>query len=121
MEAQAVHTPVRLGITAFCACQHNVKHQEGQKNSQHTDKFQHRHGRNITVFLLSCGLDQTGKHNSQAKIIADVCEVNIAIPADHTDIVKNSQAGNTAHKAKGAINRLEEQLRCSIFDHIRSP
>ena len=48
-------------------------------------------------------------------------EVDIAIPADHTDIIENPQTGNTAHKAKGAINRLEEQLRGSVFDHDRSP
>jgi hypothetical protein len=66
-------------------------------------------------------LDQPGKHNSQAKVVADVCKVDITIPADHTDIIENSKAGNTSHKAKGAINSLKDQLRGSVLNHTDTP
>jgi hypothetical protein len=121
VEAQAANTPVCLGIAAGRAGKHNVKHKEGQKNAQHSNKLQHRNGRNVAVFFLFCRLNKSGDHHAKAKEIADVGEVNVKIPTDRADVVKNSKAGDEAYETKRAINGLENKLCGSVFNHGLSP
>ncbi len=92
MEAQATNSPVGLRIAAFCACEHNVKHEEGKQNAKHSDKLQNRSSRNKAVFFFLCSLNQSGEHNTDAKEITDVCEVNIEIPANRVNVVEDSKA-----------------------------
>ncbi len=106
VEAQAANTPVCLGIAPFCAGKHNVEYKEGQKNAKHADKFQHWRGRNVAILLLFCRLDQSGKHNADAKVIADVGEMHVKIPTNRLNVIKDSQACNHTNKAERAIDGL---------------
>jgi hypothetical protein len=47
--------------------------------------------------------------------------VDIEIPTDHIDVVKDSQRGDDADKSKGAVNCLKNQLCGSVFNHDYSP
>jgi hypothetical protein len=107
MEAQAAHTPVCLGITAFCAGEHNIKHEEGQKDSKYSDELQNGRSRNEAVFFFSCCLNKRSKHNANAQEITDVREVDVEVPADRVNIVEDSKRCNTAYKTKGDIDRLK--------------
>jgi transcriptional regulator of met regulon len=66
-------------------------------------------------------LDQCGKHNTDAKKITDVGKVNVKIPTDCVNIVKNSQTCNNTHESKRAVNGVKNQLCCSVFNHNKSP
>ena len=117
MGQKAADAPVCLRITACSACEHNVKDEEGQKNSKHTDKLQKGGGRNIAVLFLLCGLNQRSEHYADAQEIADVGEVNVEIPTNYIDVIEDSQTCDTSHKAQGAIDGLKNQLCRSVFDH----
>ena len=106
MEAQAAHTPVCLGVTAFCASEHNVKHKEGQKNSEHSDKLQKGRSRNEAIFFFPYRLNERSKHHANTQEIADVGEVDIEIPADHVYVVEDSKTCYKAYKAKGNVDGL---------------
>lgn len=67
MEKKTAHTPVGLGITAFCAGQHDVEYQEGQQYGEHADELQHGCGGNEAVFLSLCRLDQGREHDADAE------------------------------------------------------
>jgi hypothetical protein len=47
--------------------------------------------------------------------------VNVEVPADHTEVVEDSKAGDTANQAERAVDRLENKLRGSVFNHNFSP
>ena len=117
MVRQAADSPVCLGIAAFGACQHQVKHQEGQQNAQHADKLQQGSCGHIAVLFFLGGLNQAGKHNTNTQEIAEVREVNIEIPADQIDVVENTQAGNPAHHTQGTVYGLKNQLCGSVLSH----
>lgn len=65
-------------------------------------------------------MNKSGKHNTKAKEVADVSKVHVKvhveIPAEHLDVIKNSEASNASYKSESAINRLINQLRCSVFN-----
>jgi hypothetical protein len=117
VEAQAAYSPVALRIAPLCTCEHDVKDKEGQKNTEHADKLEQGGCGNVAVFLLLCRLNQRGKHYADAKEVTDVGEVNVEIPADHADVVKDAKASYKADKAKRAINGLENELGCSVLNH----
>jgi hypothetical protein len=117
VEAQAADTPVCLGIAAFCAREHNIKNKEGQKNAKHSDKFQKGCSGNEAVFLLLCRLNKSGKHNTDAQEIADIGEVNVEIPTDRVNVVKDSKACHEPHESQGNVDGLINQLGSSVFDH----
>jgi hypothetical protein len=45
----------------------------------------------------------------------------VKVPADHIDIIENSEAGDNTNKAERTINRLINQLCCSVFYHKDRP
>jgi hypothetical protein len=47
--------------------------------------------------------------------------MNIEIPTDHVDIIKDTERGHDSDEAKGAVNCLKNQLRGSVFNHRDSP
>ena len=57
---------------------------------------------------------------TKAKVIAQIGEIDIKIPTNHIDIVKDSKACNTTHQTKGAVYCLINDLCCSVFDHLVS-
>jgi hypothetical protein len=121
VEAKATDAPVCLRISSFGACEHNVKYEEGQKDAEHSNKFQQRSGSYVAVLLLFCSLDQRGKHHTDAKEITDVGEVNVEIPTDRFNVVKDSKACNNTNKSESAIDGLENELCGSVFNHDYSP
>jgi hypothetical protein len=121
VEAETANTPVCLRIAALSTRKHNVEYKEGQKNSEQSDKLQQRSGGNVAVFFLFYRLDQAGNHNTEAKKITDVGKVNVKIPTNRFDIIKNSKARNASNQTERAIDSLENKLYCSIFNHISYP
>ena len=117
VEQKTTDAPVELRITSCRACEHNVKDKEGKQNAEHTDKLQKRRRRNCTILFLFDRLDQRGEHNADAKKVTDIGEVYVEIPTDHMDVIKDTKACDTAHKAERAINGLENELRGSVFNH----
>ena len=117
VEAQAANTPVRLRITSLGTCEHKVKYKEGQKNSQHSDKFQHGSNRDVAVLFLFYCLYQRGKHNTNTKKVTDIGEVYVKIPSNRVDIIEDSEACDDANESKRAIDRLENKLCGPVFDH----
>ena len=106
MENKASNTPVCLGITAFCACKHNVKNKEGQKNSEHSDKLQKGRSRNKAIFFFPYRLNECSKHHANTQEITDVGEMDVEIPADQVHVVEDSKACHDAYKAKGNVDGL---------------
>mgnify|MGYP003502904200 CR=1 FL=1 len=53
--------------------------------------------------------------------IAEVRKMNIEIPANHVDIIKDTEGGHNSDEAKSAVNCLKNQLRGSVFNHRDSP
>ena len=110
METKATNSPVKLRVTSLCTCKHNVENEKGKKNTEHSDELQHRSCVNVSVVLLLCRLNQRGEHNTDAKKIADVCEMYVEIPTNGVDVVKDSKTCDTSYKPKGAINCVELQV-----------
>jgi hypothetical protein len=108
VEEQASNTPIQLRVAPLLACQHNVEDEKSKQNSKHTNKFEERKSRNVAILLLFYRLNQSGKHNANAKKIADVCKVNVKIPTKEIDVIKNAKACNTAYKTECAINGLKD-------------
>ena len=117
VEAKAADAPIELRIATGRACEHNVEHKECEQNTEHTDKLQHGCRGDVAVFLLSCGLYQSGKHYADAKEIADVGEMNVKIPAQIGNVIEYSEARNSADESERAIYGLVDQLCGSVFDH----
>jgi hypothetical protein len=51
-------------------------------------------------------LNKGSQHNTNAKEIADVRKVDIKVPSDGVNVVKDTQACDDAHEAKGKVNGL---------------
>ena len=73
------------------------------------------------TFLFLCGLNQRGKHHTEAQEIADVGEVYVEIPADELDVVEDSETCDTANKSQRAVDGLKNQLGSSVFNHNDPP
>jgi hypothetical protein len=121
VEAKASDSPVCLGIAPLRAREHNVEHKEGEKYSEHTDKLQHRSGSHTAILFLFCRLDKSGKHNADAKEVADVGEMHVEIPTDHTEVIKDSKTCDSSDKSEGAVNCVINKLCGSVFYHNTSP
>ena len=120
METKAANAKIQLRIATCCTCKHNIEYEEGEQDAEHTDKFEYGCCGNIAVVFLSCGLYQCGKHDTQAKEIAEVREMDIKIPAQIGEIIKESQACDHADESQCAINCLINQLCGSVFYHKNS-
>jgi hypothetical protein len=66
-------------------------------------------------------LNQLCSHNAYTKEITDVGKVNVEIPTDHIDVIENSEARYTSYETERAVNSLENELCCSVFNHNSSP
>ena len=121
MEAKAAYAPVELRIASLCTCKHNVKHKEGQKNSENAYKLQKRCCGNVAVFLLPYRLNETCDHNSKAEEITDVCEMNVEVPTDSVDVIKDTQGSYRSYKTKRTIDGLKNKLCSSVFNHCLFP
>ena len=106
MECKAADSPVCLRISSFCTGQHDVENKESEQNAQHTYKFQNGYCGNIAIGAFLCGLDKSGEHNGYAKEIADIGEVDVEVPANNIDVIKDAEAGNAANKTEGAVKGL---------------
>ena len=107
VEKKASDSPVKLRIASLLTCEHNIEHEEGQKYSEHSDKLHQGGGSYVSVVLLLNGLDQSRKGNAEAKEIAKVSKVNVEIPAEHRNIIKNSKARNASYDTERAKNRIK--------------
>ena len=118
MAQQAADSPVELGITVRCSGEQGIEYHKGQQDCQHTDKFQQGRDRHIAILFLSCGLNQLGRHNTNAEIVAQVREMHVEVPAEHGVVVKNTKAGKNSHEAQRTIKRLINELRRSVRFHV---
>jgi hypothetical protein len=121
VEAKATDSPVKLRISSLCARKHNVKHKESQKNSENSYKFQERCCGNVAVFLLSYRLYKACDHHTKAEEITDVCEMNVEVPTDRVDVVKDTQGSYRSYKTKRTIDGLKNKLCGSVFNHCLFP
>jgi hypothetical protein len=62
-------------------------------------------------------LDQGSQHDTDTQEVAEVSEVNVEIPPEHIDVIKDSHGRHKAHQAQGTIDGLEDQLGGSVFNH----
>ena len=117
VEEKASYAPVKLRITSFGTCKEYVEYYEGEKNDDKSDKLQNGGYGNVAVLFFLYGLDKSCNHNAKAEEIAEVCEVDVKVPTDKGDVVKDSKARNAADKSERAVYGLENELRGSVFDH----
>ena len=115
MKSEATYSPVKLRISAFSTCKHNIEHKEGKQYAEHSDKFQKRSRCNKAVLFFLCRLNQSGKHNADAKKIAYICKVHIEVPAYHIYIVEDTQTCNAANKAERTVNCLKKSVVLFCF------
>ena len=121
VEKKATDAPVCLRITALGTCEHNVEHEEGEKDSEHTDELDERYSGNVAIILFLYSLDKSGNHSTDAKEIADVGKVDVEIPTYYVNIVEYSETCNESNKSKRTVDRLVNKLYCSVFDHKGTP
>jgi hypothetical protein len=62
-------------------------------------------------------LDQRRQHHADAQEVAQVGEVNVEIPAEHIDVIKDAPRCHQANQTQGAIDGLVDQLYRSVFNH----
>ena len=117
VEYKASDSPVCLRIASLCARKHNVEHKERKKNTKHAYKLKDGRNGNEAVFFFLCGLNKRCKHNANAKEVTDICEMNVEIPTNYVNVIKDSKTRNKAHKSERTVNSLENKLRCSVFNH----
>ena len=55
-------------------------------------------------------LNETCDHNAKAEEITDVCEMNIEVPTDSIDVVKDTQGSYRSYKTKRTIDGLKNKL-----------
>ena len=117
VKKQTAYSPVKLRVTSFFACKHNVEHQKSEHYAKHTNKFKQWCSCHKTISLFFCCLNQSCNHNTKTKEIADVGKINVKIPTDSFYIIKNTQTSNAPNYAKCAIYCLKNKLCCFVFNH----
>ena len=86
---------------------------EPKKNNSVYSGHNTRHTRVYGTNRMSFGSEpprtirrHTYEHNANAKVVADIGEVDIEIPTNQVDVVKDSKTSHTAYKTKGDIDCL---------------
>ena len=92
--------------------QKEVEYQEGQEDSEHSDKLDSVMEVDIAVFLFSRSLDKLCQHDARTKIIRQIGKVDIEAP--HKYVIKKADTSEDGHNGKRKIAGLVDQLERPI-------